>query len=184
MLRTVPVPVLTVSHLGPEVHAIELGLVSIKRILCPTDLSDSLGIGMQYAIELARSTAAQLTVVHVVDHAKFTLVSDSTEALLEAERIKLKRVMRSRLDELVLREKPVDVAIETLVLGGRPYEEILEAAEQRSTDIIVLNLHSKGVLERAFLGSTAERVVRLARVPVLSIPIASAKSRDEDRTIS
>jgi nucleotide-binding universal stress UspA family protein len=110
-------------------------------------------------------------------------VSGSTEAYLEAERIKLKKVMRSRLDDLVLREKPPDVAIETLVVGGRPYEEILEVAEQRSMDIIVLNLQSKGVLERAFLGSTAERVVRLARVPVLSIPIASA-TRGEDRTTS
>ena len=41
-------------------------------------------------------------------------------------------------------------------------------------DIIVLNLHSKGVLERAFLGSTAERVVRLARVSVFSVPAATS----------
>lgn len=94
------------------------------------------------------------------------------------------REMRSRLDDLVLREKPAGVAVETLVAGGRPYEKILEVAEQRRMDIIVLNLHSKGVLERAFLGSTAERVVRLAHVPVLSIPKASAKSHGEDRTIS
>jgi nucleotide-binding universal stress UspA family protein len=184
LLRTVPIPVLTVSHLGPEDHSIELGLVSLKQILYATDLSDSLGIGMQYAIELARRTGAQLTAMHVVDHAKFVLVSDSTKAYLEAARVKLMGEMRSRLDDLVLREKPADVAVETLVVGGRPYEKILEVAEQRSMDIIILNLHSKGVLERAFLGSTAERVVRLARVPVLSIPIAPAKTRSEDRTIS
>ena len=64
-----------------------------------------------------------------------------------------------------MREKPPDMEIQSAVLEGKPYEEILRFSQDRGMDIIVLNLQSKGMLERAFLGSTAERVVRLAHVP-------------------
>ena len=172
MLRKLPVPLLSVSHLGPETHAIELGFVSIRRILCATDLSDSSGTGMQYAIELARGTGAQLTVAHVVDHANFILLSGTASGYLEDERKKWVESVKKKLDKLVAREKPAGMEIEGLVVEGKPYEQLLRVAQERGMDIIVLNLQSKGMLDRAFLGSTAERVVRLARVPVLSVPVA------------
>jgi nucleotide-binding universal stress UspA family protein len=172
MLRKVPVPVLTVSHLGPETHAIELGFASIKKILYATDLSESSVAGMQYAIELARGTGARLTVAHVIDHANFVLLSGTAAAYLEASRIKLVESVKRRLNELIMRDKPPDVEIEPLLLEGKPYEQVLRISEGRAMDIIVLNLQSKKMLDRAFLGSTAERVVRLAHVPVLSVPAA------------
>jgi nucleotide-binding universal stress UspA family protein len=71
MLRHVPVPVLTVSHLEAEKHAI--GLVALNRILYATDLSESSSIGLRYAIELARGAGAQLTVMHVLDDGNWML---------------------------------------------------------------------------------------------------------------
>jgi nucleotide-binding universal stress UspA family protein len=65
MLRSLPVPVLTVSHVEAEKHSVHF--VSLKQILYATDLSESANIGMTYAIELARSAGARLTVMHVVD---------------------------------------------------------------------------------------------------------------------
>lgn len=59
-------------------------------------------------------------------------------------------------------------------MEGKPFEKLLKIANEQHIDIIVINLQSKTMLERAFLGSTAERVVRLAHIPVLSIPVASA----------
>jgi nucleotide-binding universal stress UspA family protein len=67
------------------------------------------------------------------------------------------------------------MGVEALVLEGKPFSRILEFAQSRDMDLIVLNLQSKGILERAFLGSTAERVVRLAQIPVLSIPVVIAE---------
>jgi nucleotide-binding universal stress UspA family protein len=63
MLRTAPVPMLTVSHLEDERHAAETGLRMLKRILYAADLSDSSSQGMKYAIEVAQQTGADLTVV-------------------------------------------------------------------------------------------------------------------------
>jgi nucleotide-binding universal stress UspA family protein len=169
MLRKVPVPVLTVSHLEPERH--DVGLVSLRRILYATDLSESSITGFQHAIEFARANGATLTVMHAIDDEDRLLWGPAWMAHLD--RAKLTEQMRNRLDELVERAKPSEIQIKTLVLEGKPFRKILEVAENYGMDIIVLNLQSKGVLERALLGSTAERVVRLASVPVLSVPFAS-----------
>ena len=168
MLRNVPVPVLTVSHIEAEKHAI--GLVSLKRILYATDLSQSSSIGMRYAIELARGTGAQLTVMHVVDDEDRMLWGPALIAHLD--RAKLLEEWRHKLDDFIKREGVPDIAIEALMVEGKPFRKIAKYAEAENIDVIVLNLQSKSIVERALLGSTAERVVRLARTPVLSIPVA------------
>lgn len=168
LLRKVPAPVLTVSHVGSEEHAV--GLVSLKQILYATDFSESSTAGLKYAIELARGTGARLTVMHVVDHDDRILWGPALITHLENERAKLVQEIRKKLAELIAREKPPDIEIEPLVVEGKSFRKIVEVAEQRGMDIIVLNLQSKSMLERALLGSTAERVVRLARTPVLSVP--------------
>ena len=167
MLRHVPVPVLTVSHVESEEHAI--GLAALNRILYATDLSESSSIGLKYAIELARAARAQLTVMHVVDDGDWMLWGVAVIAHLD--RAKLVAELRQKLDDLVKQEKALGVEIETLIVEGKPFRKILEIADNRSIDVIVLNLQSKSIVERALLGSTAERVVRLARMPVLSIPV-------------
>jgi nucleotide-binding universal stress UspA family protein len=127
---------------------------------------------MQYAIELARGTGARLTVAHVVDHTNFVLLTNTAAGYLETSRKMWVDSVTKKLHELVAREKPPDMEIEVVILEGKPYEQILRFADGHGTDIIVLNLQSKGILERAFLGSTAERVVRLSHIPVLSVPVA------------
>jgi nucleotide-binding universal stress UspA family protein len=167
MLRHVPVPVLTVSHVESEKHAI--GLAALNRILYATDLSESSSIGLKYATELARGAGAGLTVMHVVDDEDRMLWGPAVIARLD--RTKLAAELRQKLDDFVKQEKAPGVEIETLIVEGKPFRKILEIAENRNIDVIVLNLQSKSMVERALLGSTAERVVRLARMPVLSIPV-------------
>jgi nucleotide-binding universal stress UspA family protein len=172
MLRKIPVPLLTVSHVDTVEHTI--GLVAIKQILFATDLEEPSNSSFKYAIELARAAHAQLTVTHIVDHMDRMLWGPAFVTRLQGERAKLVQELKERVSNLVAQEKPPDVEIEPLVVEGQPFEKLLEIADERHIDIIVINLQSKTMLERAFLGSTAERVVRLARVPVLSIPVASA----------
>jgi nucleotide-binding universal stress UspA family protein len=183
LLRKLRVPVLSVSHVAPEKHAIELGLVSVHKILYAADLSEDKTIGMQYAIELARGTGAKLTVAHVVDNTDFVLLSNTAAGYLEVSPKWVDSVTK-KLHELVAREKPPDVEIDVAILEGKPYEEILRFADGHGIDIIVLNLQSKGILDRAFLGSTAERIVRLAHMPVLSVPVAINDSHSDKTTVS
>jgi len=167
MLRHVPVPVLTVSHV--EAEELPIRLVPMDRILYATDLAESSSIGLKYAIELARGVGAQLTVMHVVDDEDRMLWGPAVIAYLD--RLKVVEELRKKLDHLVKQEQP-GVQIQTLLVEGKPFRKIVEIAEDRSIDIIVLNLQSKSMVERALLGSTAERVVRTAHIPVLSIPVA------------
>jgi nucleotide-binding universal stress UspA family protein len=172
MLRKVSVPLLTVSHVEKEGHA--TAPVPLQRILYTTDLCESSSSGLKYAIELAKAPGARLTVMHVVDCEERISWAPAFIGSLEGERAKLLEVMREKLNELIAKEKVSGVDIATIVLEGKPFRKIVQIAEERGMDIVILNLHSKTTVERALLGSTAERVVRLARTPVLSVPLASS----------
>jgi nucleotide-binding universal stress UspA family protein len=169
LLRRVPVPLLTVSHLETASHAV--GLVELKHVLYATDLSESAHIGLRFAVDLARSAGAQLTVMHVVDDLDRMLWGPALLTNLPGERAKLVEELRNRLEELIAAEKPPPGAIEPLVVEGKPFQKIVEVAETRNMDMIILNIQSKSMLDRALLGSTAERVLRHARIPVLSLPL-------------
>lgn len=169
MLRKVPVPVLTVSGSGDGEHVPQSHMTSMKRILFAADLPEW-SPGMAYAIEMARRPDAELTIVHVVEYLNLMYAA----AASVEERNQRLEDMRYRFGEFVAREKPSGTRVETRILDGKPYKEILQVAEDGKMEMIVLNIQGKGILERAFLGSTAERVVRLAQIPVLSVPTEAA----------
>jgi nucleotide-binding universal stress UspA family protein len=168
MLREVPVPLLTVSHVDISKHVV--GLVSLTQILYATDLCESSPAGTKYAVELARRARAKLTIVHAVYYADAALWARGGIPGFENERRTLAEEMQKKVTDLLSSEELKEMQIEILVVEGKPFERVLEIAEDRRMDLIVLNLQSKSRLERAFLGSTAERIVRLSSLPVLSIP--------------
>jgi nucleotide-binding universal stress UspA family protein len=153
-------------------HAV--GLVRLKRILYATDLCESSPAGMKYAIDFARRAGAQLTVVHALYYADAKLWAPCGLPDFEAERLRIIEEMRRKVAELAVEDKK-EMPIEMLVVEGKPFERILGIAEERGVDLIVLNLQSKSRFERAFIGSTAERIVRLSPIPVLSIPLAGSE---------
>jgi nucleotide-binding universal stress UspA family protein len=167
ILRKVPVPVLTVSHHDSEQHTTDS--VALKRILYTTDRSESSDKGLRYAAELARATGAQLTMMHAIYYPDRALWAPGGIPDLDEERVQIGEEMRKSAEAVA-----PGMSFETLVVEGRPFEKILKTAAERGMDVIVLNLQSKSTVERAFLGSTAERVVRLSPVPVLSIPLVGA----------
>ena len=167
ILRRVPVPILTVSHLNPEHEIHEHHIAPIHRILYATDLSETMRIGLRYSAELARSFRAELTLLNVVDNLELFHTGAPAWA---AERDNA----LSRFKWAVSEENVTDVRTEVMVLEGEAHSTITRFAERSKVDLIVLNLHSKTFLERAMLGSTAERVIRTAAIPVLSLPVATA----------
>lgn len=168
LLRRVLVPILTVSDAGIEKQAESPFEAPFRRILYATDLSEATPAGLHYCAGLVRALGAHLTMLHVMDmHGAVTLDS---EADIHAR-------LMGRLHKAVGKEQCHDLNISTDVAKGTPYKEILKFADKISSDLIVINLQSKGLLDRALLGSTAERVIRSSPIPVLSIPgKASAES--------
>lgn len=143
ILRKVEVPVLTVSHVEEDSKRIELGLDAVKNVLFATDLSDESEIGLQYAVGLAHTAGARLTVLHVAPHMDLLYWSGAVAGYLESDREKYIENINARLRQFVHESIPADADIETAVLEGKPYETIVRFAEDRSMDIIVLNLQDR-----------------------------------------
>jgi len=175
MLRKLPVPILTMSHLDPSREPAKAGPVPLRHVLYATDLSDNADVGMKFSIELARGTGARLTVLHVLK-ALETIYWGSEGGFIAPELETLREDALCRL-RLSIPDKGCDgVDISTMMTEGNPDYEILRVADEDKADLIVLNLQGKTVIERALLGSTAERVIRSAHIPVLSIPLNSEAS--------
>jgi len=171
MLRKLPVPVLTVSHLDPATEIRIPGPVPVKRILYATDLSDGTEGGLKFAMQLARGMDARLSVLHALRAAEEVYAGGGLAAYMPEYAAQVRAGTQERLSRIVALNSDGSVPVTTMLVDGVPYEVINRVAEDMKADLIVLNLHSKGRLERALLGSTAERVIRTATIPVLSLPL-------------
>lgn len=171
LLRKLPVPILTVSHLDPEREIHTPGPVPLQRIVYATDLSEASEAGLEFSIRLAHGLDAHLTVLHVVQAVDIALYGMETASFMPDYAAEARAQATERLNKLVALVSNGSVPITTVVADGVPYEAINRISEQNHADLIVINLQGKGMLERALLGTTAERVIRTAHVPVLSLPL-------------
>jgi nucleotide-binding universal stress UspA family protein len=172
MLRKLGVPILTVSHLDPARELHQAGPVTLGHVLYATDLSDNASVGLKFAMDLAREAGARLTVLHVLE-ALQTIYWGAEAGYLGNELASIREDALSRLRMSIPDKGCEGLQLTTMMTEGDPYREIIRIADEEKADIIILNLQGKTLAERALLGSTAERVIRTAHVPVSSIPIES-----------
>ena len=145
--------------------------IKITKILFPTDFSDESLHALKYAREFAKAFDAQLHCVHVVDDALlyWTAMGPETAPVGIAEE-NLVNVAEANMQQFTeeylvgLNGDPV-----TKVLTGPPFKEIITYARKNTIDLIVLGTHGRGGLSWVLMGSTAEKVVRKAPCPVLTI---------------
>jgi nucleotide-binding universal stress UspA family protein len=134
-----------------------------EQILLPTDGSDGAAFAFDHVLDLATRHDATVHVLNVADTTGGILqIRDDDADALEREG---ERIVGEAADRAGRRG--VDAVTE--VLRGEPYREIVDYAETRGVDLVVMPTHGRRGLERFLLGSTSERVVRLADVPVLTI---------------
>jgi nucleotide-binding universal stress UspA family protein len=163
MLRKLPVPVLTLSS--------DAQPKTLSRILFATDLTEPSYDGFTFALDLARTIGARLIVFHAIEPIPLSYGGAVPVIDTQAERKLLVENARRKLTELESEGARQNVVVVTEVTEGVASEKILEAAEDFGCELIVLTIHNRGFVERALLGSAAERVVRDAHVPVLSFPV-------------
>jgi nucleotide-binding universal stress UspA family protein len=184
MLRKLPVPILTVSHLDPTVELHSAEPVQLRKILYATDLSDGSDVGMKVSLDLARRTGARLTVMHVLDPIPPYWGEMGTFVVTETDQ-RQDALTRLRLSIPEIGSQGVD--LEPMMTEGDPFREILRVADGEKMNLIVLNLAGKTLVDRAVLGATAERVIRSAHVPVLSIPVnrnVVSQMREPEATVA
>lgn len=137
------------------------------RIVVPTDGSASSRPAITHAIELAAVHGATIHAVYVVNIASFSGVP--TEGSWEGVSQALEREGEEALDKVKTACETREVPIERVRLEGRPSQRIVEYATEHDGDLIVMGTHGRGGLDRLLLGSVAERVVRSASVPVMTV---------------
>lgn len=145
--------------------------IDIETILCPVDFSAATPHGVLAAVGLARSTGATLRIVHVFDHPHPQLWPGGGHepAASRTWFDEMHEAASERLDRLLEELVPADVAVEGELRGGRARPEILDLARSTPADLIVMPRHGRTGLARAAFGSTADRVVRSAACPVLTV---------------
>jgi universal stress protein A len=147
--------------------------MDIRRILAPTDFSDFSKQALKSALELAQTFDAKLLLLHVLELPSYPiegLVPSSLGANLLDD---LERQASRDLAGVLPEAEGGGVDVGRRVIIGTPHRKIIEAAEEEKSDLIVMATHGRTGLSHLVLGSVAERVVRTATCPVLTIRPAS-----------
>lgn len=145
---------------------------SIRRILAPTDFSDGSRGALEHAVCLAEQLGSELVLLHVGDPVDGEGGGPSPRLdIYHRARAEQQQIRQRKLDALVseLADAHPDIKVDGHILGGVPHEVICTAAEALKTDMIVMGTSGLTGLSHFLIGSTAERVVRVARVPVLTV---------------
>ncbi len=171
VLRRTSVPVLLVRapEALPGYRATGDMTMEMHHILAPTDFSEFSKKAIDYAFGLAQQFGAKLSLLHVIEMPAFPVegfVPPGPGATLLED---LERQARLDLAGLLPEAKAAKVEVVRLVVMGKPYREIVETAAAENVDLIVMATHGRTGLSHLLIGSVAERVVRTAPCPVLTL---------------
>lgn len=130
----------------------------LSRILLCTDFSENSERALEYAVSAAEEYAAELTLLHVIE-----------DVPRPDQRDDVIRTSTEQLDKLVPAEKRKTLKVRTMVRIGKPYQRIIEYAQEAQIDLVTMGVRGAGALDRAVFGSTTYRVIQLGPCPVLAV---------------
>lgn len=153
--------------------------LQIRRILVPIDFSANSRRTLQAALPFATQFGAKIGLVHVIE--PMIMPENLMLAVPELPGIgeDLLSDAQKRLDQLAEQEVPAENRLPSQVRVGRPFDEIIGAANEAKVDLIIISTHGYTGLKHVLMGSTAERVVRHATCPVLTFRVATPEAEAE-----
>jgi nucleotide-binding universal stress UspA family protein len=145
-------------------------MIVLKTILVATDFSDTSDTALTYGRDLARSYESSLHVLHVVESAVGYLADAESIGVLMDLQAQIERHARGRLETVVTDEDRTTLHARPVILtAGRAADGIVQYAKDNAIDLIVIGTHGRSGFAHAIMGSVAERVIRLAPCPVLTV---------------
>src|SRR5881394_761489 len=141
--------------------------LKLKKVLVPIDFSEPSLKALQYAVAFAGQFGASICLVHVVEPASF--LNDVHNVPLAVSDRETANKLHHKLVMLARKEVDPLTPVHPLVCIGKPFDEIVRTAKTFQADLIIIATHGRTGFKRAFLGSTAERVVQHAHCPVLVV---------------
>ena len=140
--------------------------MTFEEILVPTDFSEAAYQAMDYAIELAKVLQAHLTLLHVFHLSPLTK-REVPPSIFNAKFLEIETNIQQRMQAAVERVHQMGLQSDSIAVEGIPFQTIIDTAKNKGIDLIVMGTHGRTGLTHVFMGSVAEKVVRLAPCPVL-----------------
>lgn len=145
-------------------------MIAIKNILVPTDFGEASDAALAYGRELAGRFGATLHLLHVADGLQLSAFAEAYGEVVATLQAELETAARKRVDELLIDSDHSGPPTRGVVLMSiAPVLAIVDYAKGHHIDLIVMGTHGRGPLAHFMMGSVAERVVRIAPCPVLTV---------------
>ncbi len=141
----------------------------IKKILVPIDFSDYSKKALQYTVQFCKSMEAEIILVYVIEPMIYPADLSMGQMVIPQNELNLDQKAKSELEELAKSEIGDLLKYQILIKMGKPFMEIIETASEQDADLIIISTHGHTGVEHLLFGSTAEKVVRKAPCPVLTI---------------
>jgi len=141
-------------------------MAKFKKILVPVDFTEYSDQAISYAEMLAKTFHAEILLFHVIEQFTYS-VSDTIQVM--DHYTTLKKIAQQMLDNKKKQLGKKGLGVKTLVLKGNPAMEIVKQSRKKGANLIVMGSHGRTGVQHMVLGSVAERVVRMASCPVLTV---------------
>lgn len=140
----------------------------IRNILAPIDFSDYSKNALKYATQFAKEFNAKLYLIYVVEPMIYPADFSMGQIAIPSTDVDLHARAEEELNNLAKTIDP-SLKVETMIRTGKPFVEIIEEAKEKDVDLIIIASHGHTGVEHLLFGSTAEKVVRKALCPVLTL---------------
>jgi len=147
-------------------------MLNLKKILYPTDFSEYSLVALPYAVSIAKQNDAGLYCLHVVEMLQEEYLTSEYMFPLNVPHVPEDKVLgtaKARMERFVIENLSEIDKVTSKVLIGTPFVEIIRYARDQSIDLIVIGTHGHSALAAMLLGTVAEKVVRKAPCPVLTV---------------
>lgn len=153
----------------------------IKKVLVPIDFSDYSKSSLRYAVNFAKQFKAEIYLIYVVEPVIYPPDFSMGQIAIPSVSAEWDERAKVELENLAKTEIPEGIKVKTILKNGKPFLEIIDTASEENIDLIIIATHGHSGVEHILFGSTAEKVVRKAPCPVLTLrePVKGFMFRDE-----
>jgi len=142
---------------------------TIKKVLVPIDFSDYSKSALKYAVNFAKSFNADIILIYVVEPIIYPPDFSMGQIAMPSINTEWDDRAKDELQKLAKSEIKDIANVKTVIKTGKPFVEIIETAKEEDIDLIIIATHGHSGVEHILFGSTAEKVVRKAPCPVLTL---------------
>lgn len=142
---------------------------TINKVLVPIDFSDYSKSALKYAVNFAKSFSAEVILIYVVEPIIYPPDFSMGQIAMPSINTEWDERAKDELAKLAKNEITGVNSVKTIIKTGKPFVEIIETAKEENVDLIIIATHGHSGVEHILFGSTAEKVVRKAPCPVLTL---------------